>query len=261
MLQRLHSAPNVVVDGDTQIVEKWIEDYLDQIYAPLVGAIPYRKRQEIRREIREHIDQLIIAHKELGSDVEEATLASLRQFGEPSGVASKWLDEMTSEERETPYDGASILSLWERKRNKTLSAMLPVIRYSVRIMAPAVLIWLLIGVGINNVIRSHSSLNEMLSCSLWSLGASIPLVGGYVTGRKHPNNGPVFSMLLAQAMVLPCWPFALKLIMQVTNSGGIHGEDCLVMGLLTFAVLSPTGCFGAWFGAKRRRIAHKRASV
>jgi len=79
---------------EDELTGKIVEDYLDHIVAPMVGVVSFETRQELRRDMRAHLAQLIAAHEELGSDHAEATLAALRQFGPPSVVSRKWLEEL-----------------------------------------------------------------------------------------------------------------------------------------------------------------------
>lgn len=70
-----------------------IEDYLDHVFAPLVSAIPFRRRKEMRAEMRTHLLARTEAYRELGSESDEALRLTLKQFGEPDLVAERWLEE------------------------------------------------------------------------------------------------------------------------------------------------------------------------
>src|SRR5947209_10751847 len=70
-----------------------VEEYLDHVYAPLVGVVPYPRRQELRTELREHLEALVATHEELGSTREAAVRMALRQFGPPRDLARLWTRE------------------------------------------------------------------------------------------------------------------------------------------------------------------------
>lgn len=77
--------------------EARIEDYLDHVCAPLVGRIPYAERRAVRAEARQHLDMLIAAYTELGSEPAEAVEQALKQFGAPHELAQQWV--MTAQGR------------------------------------------------------------------------------------------------------------------------------------------------------------------
>lgn len=73
--------------------EAELEDYLDHMTAEMVGVVPYRRRQELREEIRSHLRALADAFEELGSSPAEAVAQALAQFGEPRAIARQWTQE------------------------------------------------------------------------------------------------------------------------------------------------------------------------
>ncbi len=70
-----------------------VEDFLDNLCAPLVGIVPYRDRNGLRQEAREHIDGLIREYTYEGMEAKGATEAALREFGEPWRVGQLFLQE------------------------------------------------------------------------------------------------------------------------------------------------------------------------
>src|SRR5262249_52206433 len=70
-----------------------IEDYLDQIYAPLVGWVPYGARTELRAELQAHLESLAAAYQELGSTPDAAVCQALAQSGDPQAVVREWVRE------------------------------------------------------------------------------------------------------------------------------------------------------------------------
>src|SRR6266581_7943431 len=72
-----------------------IDDYLDHVCAPLVGLVPYARRQELRAELRGHLEALVATHEELGSERTAAVVMALRQFGPPRCLSRQWAREWT----------------------------------------------------------------------------------------------------------------------------------------------------------------------
>jgi hypothetical protein len=70
-----------------------IEDYLDRIYAPLVGWVPYEARAELRAELQAHLVSRVAAYQELGSSPDAAVREALAQSGDPQAVAREWMRE------------------------------------------------------------------------------------------------------------------------------------------------------------------------
>lgn len=85
--------PESVKNGDSRI-----EDYLDRICAPLVGNLPYERRQEIRAEIREHLDALTEASIESGHTPDKAVERALQQFGDPKRISMEILKSRNLDE-------------------------------------------------------------------------------------------------------------------------------------------------------------------
>jgi hypothetical protein len=57
---------------------------------PLVGHVPYARRQSLRAEWRAHLEMLAAAYEELGSDRDEAVTLALKQFGDPDRLGKLW---------------------------------------------------------------------------------------------------------------------------------------------------------------------------
>lgn len=67
-----------------------VASYLDQVFAPLAALIPETSRRELRLELAAHLEALIEAHRELGSEPEAAVRAALSQLGDPHHLALEW---------------------------------------------------------------------------------------------------------------------------------------------------------------------------
>ncbi len=66
-----------------------LEDYLDHVMAPLVKAVPYARRQEMRAEMAEHLDALVAACAELSGE-HDPVAEALERFGDPGAVSRSW---------------------------------------------------------------------------------------------------------------------------------------------------------------------------
>jgi hypothetical protein len=68
-----------------------IEDYLDQIIAPLVRVMPRSKRKAIRAHVNAQLAASITAYRELGEPYEAAVRAAIRQSGDPELISQRWV--------------------------------------------------------------------------------------------------------------------------------------------------------------------------
>ena len=86
-----YAAPPTPLDAaEQQRLQESIEDYLDRVCRPLMDALPYAARQELRREIAQHLNALVQAYRESGYAPALATEKALEKFGPPHLVAQKW---------------------------------------------------------------------------------------------------------------------------------------------------------------------------
>jgi hypothetical protein len=242
--QAISTAPNTAMRLEAlrspRELDARIEDYLDRIYAPMVGRLCYERRQELRREMRAHLGQLIAAHEELGSDNEEAIVAALRQFGPPELVAERWLDQL-------PAERCALGSRQSLKANGHAFSI------AAKRLAIGVAAWVAIGVFFDR------NISGTVPASLYiSLGASIPCVTGYLLGRRFADSRPELAILGAQACVIPCWPFFLMWMMNVLTHRQAELSTAAIMGAVSFLSLAPLGCLSAWIGkVQYRRDARK----
>jgi hypothetical protein len=90
-----HRAAPVAIPAADPARDPLIEDYLDHLCAPLVGLVPYARRQELRAEWAAHLDCLVEAHREMGHGPAGAVLGALQQFGDPDRMAQQVVRELT----------------------------------------------------------------------------------------------------------------------------------------------------------------------
>jgi len=88
-----------------------VEAYLDQILAPLARRLSPFHREELRRELREHLWARVAAYRELGHLEDEAVTEALRQFGGAEDFLRQWRREWM---KTTPQ--ATLREVWEAAR-------------------------------------------------------------------------------------------------------------------------------------------------
>jgi hypothetical protein len=227
--------------ADSRLAEQWLEDYMDHIYAPLVGRLSYERRQEIRAEIESHLRQYIAAHQELGSTLEEATQAALRQYGKPSHVAEQWLNACQEAPPQTWYS--------------SVKPVKPAFLRGVVALGSSITLWMLLCVLLD---RPFMEPRPEIGATLATIGCLLPFVSGFLIGRKTQSR-PVLGMLLAQAAVLPLWPLALTFLTNLLAHANLsYNEEMWTFGLGSFAVLAPIGCLGAFVGRRLSFLSRRR---
>lgn len=244
-------APVVSVSVSSSTIEALIEDYLDQVCAPMLGVMPYEARQKRRAEMRADLERLVGAHLELESDPQVAVAAALRQYGDVRVVASRGM-------REKIQTQVSEKRAVSSARPATLLALglfgLPYIALS------------------EELARRHWESYEGNATSLFRLGIfALPLVAGLGTGllaRHRPVRGVLNALgLLAIANVLYLSLFFALDVAKIFPMGYDPERWALAPAVLGFVGLTPwltLGCgsakVGSWLhegGAKllRRRRA------
>lgn len=88
-----------------------VEAYLDIILAPLARRLSPSHREELRRELREHLWARIDAYGELGQSEEGAVTEALCQFGGAEDFTRQWRREWTK----TP-PRVTVREVWEAAR-------------------------------------------------------------------------------------------------------------------------------------------------
>ena len=88
-----------------------VEAYLDQILAPLTRRLSPSRRDELRRELREHLWARVDAYQELGQSEDEAVTEALRQFGGAEDFLRQWHREWM---KTTPQ--ATLREVWQATR-------------------------------------------------------------------------------------------------------------------------------------------------
>ncbi len=73
--------------------EEILSDYLDHLYAPLVGIMPFQERDRLRQEAQFHIEGRIRMYELDGMSPREATLTAVRKYGDTEALSERFLEE------------------------------------------------------------------------------------------------------------------------------------------------------------------------
>lgn len=209
-----------------------IEDYLDQVLAPLVGWVPYVARTELRAELQSHLEARVAAYRELGSSPDAAVKETLAQSGDPQVVARAW---ERAWERLLPRRTAPA---WH-----SMLAALGCFGIATR------LLYELIRAALEASLPGATPPEWLVSIPQW-LGPTLvafllPLLAGLATGVMARTR-PAQAVLCALALLMP--PTALAL------SNGESGEVAGFVWQLGLAWI-PIGCGSAtlasWLRTRR----------
>jgi hypothetical protein len=223
-----------------------IEDYLDQVCAPLVGKVARAKREEIRERVRLRLEQFAAAHRELGSTDSEAVDLALAQCGEPELISRRWLPEQQIAQANALTTGRKSQNLSDRlfgsaKASTAVASLtfgLPFIAYLAQASA-----------HIGSTVESDFMYNRV-----WLL--AVPLLAGTLTGlaaNKRPARGVVNALMLitTAAIITPAVAFCMEAtkigpdLLQSSASPMI----AVVCGFVPWMLL---GCTGAGLGQRIR---------
>ena len=79
--------------AEAVVTDARIDAYLDAICTSLPPETPAEAVQDMRCEMRSHLQAAVIAGQELGNSPEQALERALAQFGKPQVVARQWQEE------------------------------------------------------------------------------------------------------------------------------------------------------------------------
>jgi hypothetical protein len=233
-------APSAVTHspaGSVPASDLRLEDYLDHVSAPLVGVVPFARRQELRAELRAHLMALIATHEELGSSPDVAVVAALRQFGDPGRLARQWVREWGCKTLPTP-----LRPLWT-----AVPAALGCFA-----LATLVGLALLLSEKVFNPPGVAGWAAWMLS--LWVL----PILAGLGTGLRASARHAM-GTFVALTAIIPC--LAVVTLTNDASSGLTPPAEAATDLALILAVLwTPIGCGSAALGGwLRDRLPRRRA--
>jgi len=151
-----------------------VEEWFQRLNAPL-QRLPLAERVELHTEVRQHLDALVAANKELGSPPEEAWELALTQFGDPTRIGRKMYRE------------------WQQSRTGFRADMKAILfGYGLQAIR-GVVVQSLFPFWPQNGISPHP--NPLL---LWMLGFPMTVLISVVIGRKYPYHALKSALL---------WPF------------------------------------------------------
>ena len=158
-----------------------VEAYLDVILAPLSSRLSAFQREELRRELREHLWARIDAYIELGQPEGEAVTEALQQFGGAEDFTRQWKKEWAK-----APSRLTLREIWEAAR--------PALRPSVAGIVVAFLPCTIIHVGFCNL-QGYAAGALLLHYGdtivrTWILFAFLlmPVVVGVKHGRRSPAH-------------------------------------------------------------------------
>ena len=156
---------------ENEELDRWFQ----RLNAPL-KRLPAAERQQLHEEVRQHLDALVAANKEIGSSPEEAWKHALAQFGDPTRTGRRLYRE------------------WKQSRTG-FRADISAIFYALKLHILIVLFWVLSGLLMTNGFSP-------IACVVLYL-ASFPLVCFFV-GRRYPMlaiKGMFYASLLCNLWI------------------------------------------------------------
>ena len=166
----------------TKAEEARISAVIDAIGGRL-GQIPAFWQEEIRRELRIHLECLIVAHEELGASRGEAIAAAARQFGDTGQVARRY--------RRAWAQTAGFESPWHATR------------VACAVFLPAMAVFLTLGYLLTWIQAVQTGGSWEFPTRTWSIAMfALPAVAGLWTGWRAGVRAPggvflTLSMLCA----------------------------------------------------------------
>jgi len=172
-----------------------VEAYLDQILAPLARRLSPFHREELRRELREHLWARVGAYRELGQSEDEAVTEALRQFGGAEDFTRQWRREWMKTPPKVTLGG-----VWEAMRPTLylsslalLLACLPLILWVYGYAFFQSIPWL----G-SRLVRYSPLLGE----TLWVIDLVLLPIGlGLAIAKRAPQKAGLGSLLALSAQV------------------------------------------------------------
>lgn len=192
-LRQTLSSDNVTLPMNLQ---QAIEKYLDEIEIPLRDSLAPAAKERVRAELRNHLEEMVLAYQELGDSPEIALRNALAQFGKSREIASEFQAQV-SEKR--PLTLRSLLSSIPRTVGVVWLSLLPL--FGVLAYGPAVRSMIL-----TNQVLSRAQLVYIEALTVIVTLFLIPstMIGWDLTKRKlsHPALHTMLSALVALTPVM-----------------------------------------------------------
>jgi hypothetical protein len=178
---QIRQLPDTVKDEAVQIAsDERIADYLEQVCGRLL-SLSYSERQQIRNELRPHLEAMIAARRELGDTYSEAVTHSLTAFGEPKKVAAsfRYAYETTGQERAAPWSSMAA---------------------GMKIFSGAAFVTIAVGISLFDVLRL-GHVNRLSDTYFLIAVYIIPAIAGWCMGANAKNARPGFGAFCAIAIL------------------------------------------------------------
>jgi hypothetical protein len=139
-----------------------LEAYLDRACTSLAGRLAPSERRELRAELAAHLDSLVDAYQELGSERDEAVEQALVQFGDPGLICKHWPEDRSPSTNPTAQ-------AWRAGAAGSVLAL----------SAFAASAALLMG---DRLVAASPPVEA------WLASPVVPLVAGFITGLRHGRS-------------------------------------------------------------------------
>ncbi len=216
-----------------------VEAYLDQILAPLTRRLSPFHRDELRRELREHLWARIESYRELDHSEGEAVTEALRQFGGAEDFLRQWRREWTKSPQKI-----TLREVWQAawpafwlSPLMLISGLLPIF------------LWLYAYSFLHSVPRLSSWLDHY---SPWLGGALfgvdvflLPILLGFAVARRSPQRAGL-GMFMALSTQVTLWTLLYWISTRLWPGQLI--VDNLTSGLFLETAWLPLSCTSATFG-------------
>ena len=217
-----------------------VEAYLDQILAPLTRRLSPFHREELRRELREHLWARIEAYRELGQSEDGAVTEALRQFGGAGDFTRQW-------KREWAPPSVTLREVWAATR---LALPLSVAAFLLACLPQMFAVWAYSQTGW--LYDHYEAFGHFWLCLIFLLPCVLGLTVGQRAGRCAVFGmfGALALVCLSGCLVNTVGGYLWEQIPFLSPSGG-------VIGLLA-AVWMPFSCTMAALGnrwSRTRRLA------
>jgi hypothetical protein len=190
-------------------------------------VVPYARRQELRAELRAHLEALIATHEELGSSPEVAVVLALRQFGDPRVISRQWAREWGRPARLGAAEPA-----WRA---------LPVAFASFGAVAFLALLIIRLAMG-----ASPAGSVSVASSGLVVFGGLMPVMAGLITGLLAPSRHAL-GAFFALSLLVPVFA-ALASNPLLRGVLGPQWAECGVLMALLLSLWLPIGPVTAALG-------------
>jgi hypothetical protein len=226
-------APEVAAPAKPAAPDPRIDDYLDHVYAPLVSVVPYAQRQELKAELRAHLETLGASYEELGSTPDAAVGLALRQFGDPQDLSREWAREWHRAMSPTPIEPA-----W-RSTKRALGWFGPAT------LLACVMSGIVTAFCIGRL--EGSAPNPFVLLAL--INGLIPIAAGIAAGRRSPARPALGAFFALAALFVPMSGVSLLLLR--SSGDGLIWDLLSDLGLLVCLQTLfwlPIGCAAAALG-------------